>query len=306
MTEKPDSIEDAMKIITRLQRRVDRERSARSEAESIADRRMRELWLSNRELDERVGERTQELEMTLAQLEAATTAAAGFFANLSHEMLTPLNGIIGMLELLKDHAHTEATQSYVEGALESSDRLSRLMHRLLDLVEVRAGRMRWQPDRATCAGLAELLREQWNIAALQKQKLLTVSTGTSADTELVIDATRTCQMAGELIDNAIRHGSPGVVAVELHVGPRATSAPDSPAMLHISVTDSGPGFLATGSENLLQVMKELDTSPGRARAGAGVGINLARTFARELGGEVSIDSAPGSPTIAHIWMPASP
>lgn len=300
MAAEPTSLDEAAKIIARLERRVERERSARAQAESIADRRMRELWLSNQELDQRVAERTAELEMTLEQLEQATTAAAGFFSNLSHEMLTPLNGIVGMLELLKEHAHTDVAQSYVAASLKSTDRLSRLLHRLLDLVEIRAGRLRSEPTPTTIQAVAEEIREVWNIPALQSQKLLTISVLGNRDDEIKVDIERSLQIAGELIDNAVRHAIAGVVGVEVSVDPAADGRS---AMLHVSVNDSGPGFQASETNQVLLAMREVDTSPGRRTSGAGVGINLARALARELGGRVAIDSAPGSPTTAHLWLP---
>lgn len=287
-------------MIARLNRRVERERSARNEAELIADRRMRELWLSNQELDKRVAERTEELESTLEQLEAATTAAAGFFSNLSHEMLTPLNGIVGMLELLKEHAHTEVTQSYIAASLKSSDRLSRLLHRLLDLVEIRAGRLHSQPTATTCQHLADQLQELWNIPALRNQKLLTVSVKHSTNDEIKFDLERAIQIAGELIDNAVRHADPGVVSIEVGVDEPNT---ERESMLHVSVSDDGPGFQASEADRILMAMREVDTSPGRRTGGAGVGISLARALARELDGHVAVDSAPGSPTTAHLWLP---
>ncbi len=290
--------DDPSKRIQRLERRIQRERTAREEAESIADRRMRELWIANQDLDRRVADRTESLEVALEQLERATNATAGFFSSLSHEMMTPLNGIIGMLDLLADNAYTETNRSWTEAALKSADRLSFLLHRLLDLGEIRSGRVAFSVSQVRCGDLADQLAQQWQSHCLKRQKLLSVSSGASENAQIWIDLRLTERILAEFISNASLHAESGVVSVEVGV-----DDPAAPSWLTITVKDNGNGFVVPESRDLMTAMAEADHSPARTHDGLGIGLSFAGHLAELLGGRADIVSAPGSPTEVTVWIP---
>lgn len=279
----------------RLNRRLARERKAREEAEAIADRRMRELWLANRDLDARVAERTAELEAALDQLDRSTIAAAAFLSNLSHEMRTPLNGVKGMLELLSTSARSDTETSYLEAAQQSSERLEKLIERMLDLVELRSGRVLPRPTVTTAEELSQTIVATWKTPLLQARKLLTVRT--IASQNIRIDVERVLQIISELIDNTIVHANAGVVSVEV-----ATTA----ELVECSVVDAGPGFDATAQQDrLVDTLVSIDTSPGRQTEGAGIGLGLARELTRVLGGTITFDTARGQQSRIRLSLPAS-
>lgn len=292
-----DRAEAATKLTIeeRLRKRLERERKARIAAESIADRRMRELWLANRELDQRVAERTLKLEETLEALERNTTAAAAFLSNLSHEMRTPLNGVKGMLELLATHSHSETETTYLDAAMESSDRLSKLIDRLLDLVELRSGRVLSRPQATTIDLIKAELERVWRLPSLQAQKILTVHA--AGDQAFAVDVERLQQILGELLDNVMVHADPGVVNLGLQS--------DGNELVCV-LTDNGPGFdPTTQSDNLLDTFASLDTSPGRKTEGSGIGLALAQELVRALEGTLEIASAPGTATKVTVRVPIS-
>lgn len=304
----PESLAEATKRIARLERRLERERSAREEAESIADRGMRELWLANRELDRRVAERTLALEMALEELESTTAAGAAFISMLSHEMLTPLNGVVGMLELLEGRAHDDKTRKYIRTALASSDRLGTLLSRLLDLVELRSGRLEVETVPTSLSQLHDQLIATWQLAALKSQHLLTVQADAGRSRDFCVDEGRVLQILNELIGNAITHATPGVVEVGLRVVERpheAESKASCGTYVVATVADSGPGFEPPEGE-FWATFARLDLSPGRATEGAGIGLGLAHQLAAALGGFLVVDSAPGLPTRALLDLPVTP
>lgn len=295
-----DALSDDAKKIARLERRVARERTARVAAEQIADDRMRELWLTNRELDKRVEERTGELEDALARLEHASTAVAGFLSNISHEMFTPLNGIVGMLELLRNHVSNDQATSYVDAALTSSERLDRLLQRILDLTEVRAGRIVAAAEATTLGALADELESAWRMPALAGRHLLTVAVDSEPDEPINVDVDRLLQIAGEFIQNAIQHGEPGVITVELDCHEPTDL---DPSLLSVKITDGGPGFDITTAPRFTDAFARIDTSAGRATEGAGIGISLARAIAEALGGRIELSSSREIGTTACAWLP---
>ena len=288
------------KRIARLERRVARERSARIAAEQIADDRMRELWLTNRELDKRVEERTGELEDALERLEHASTAVAGFLSNISHEMFTPLNGIVGMLELLRNHVSSDQASSYVDAAMQSSERLDRLLQRILDLTEVRAGRIVANREPTTLVDLADELEARWRMPALAGRQLLTVDTTGAATSTMAVDRVRLLQIAGEFVQNAINHAEPGVIAVEFE---RHEATDLDVEMVSVQITDGGPGFDLSAAPRFTDAFARIDTSAGRSTEGAGIGISLARAVAEALDGRIELSSSREMGTTARAWLP---
>lgn len=297
-------IKDDATRIARLERRIKRERAARMEAEAIADRQMRELWVTNRELDKRVAERTAELQEAMAALETSTTGGARFVSNMSHEMLTPLNGIVGMLELLGEHSHTDAMRSYVASANEATDRLHRLIRRLLDLVQLAGRSLKPNVAETAIADLASSLEERWRVPCLSKGQLITVTSRGSNRERVWLDQQRLLQVLNEMMDNVTRHATPGVVTIEFDDGEPMSDTSDP--MLRVVLTDSGPGFDPPPVGRFEETFMKIDTSPGRKTDGAGIGIALARELTRVLGGQLRIDSEPGSPTRIEITIACGP
>lgn len=289
-----DTQPDLADQVRRLERRLDRERRARHKAEGFADRRMRELWLAGQELDERVSQRTEELEAAIVQRDAATNAAASFLSNLSHEMRTPLNGLLGMLELLESHVESDQGSSHLDGAQRSAARLQHLIVRLLNLVDLRSNRLVSHPVKVNLQALRDQLLERWRDRALASGHLIVVECFGADEEILYLDEERFLQVADELIHNVVLHASAGMVSIELR------STGDA---LELVVEDSGPGFTPPQQETLWASLTRADHSPGRAAEGAGIGLGLVTELARALGGEFTITSADGTGTRAQVQVP---
>lgn len=288
--------------IARLERRLARERKAREEAEGIADRRMRELWLTNRDLDQRVAEQTESIKQAYELLERSFAAASRFVSNLSHEMLTPLNGVFGMLELIEQHSHTDTLTGYAATARQSTDRLHKLVRRLLDLVQLSAGLLKTSPRDFIAADITQAIEQRWRIACLQAQQLLTISTEFDPQARIVTDFERLLQVVDEVIENATVHANAGVVSVAV-TSEAAQPHDDHGGLIQIEVTDAGPGFTPVDAKGIYDTILHVDTSPGRSTDGAGIGLGLAKELCRALHGTLTIQSSPGAPTTVSIRVP---
>ena len=119
--------------IERLEGRLVRERAARREAEQIAEDGMRALWESNRELEQRVAERTTELERSLGDARVAAAAKERFLADLGHDLATPLHNVLGLLELVDTAPLHSSDRNRVADAIAHADRLADLLQGLVDL-----------------------------------------------------------------------------------------------------------------------------------------------------------------------------
>jgi len=270
-------------MIARLERRLDRERKARRQAEEIADRGMRDLWMANQELDQRVQDRTVDLERILADYERASTVRDVFLGRLSHEMRTPMNGMLGMLELLEAHVNTEQGERYLAAATESAVGMHELLSRLLDIVDLRSGRIDLHPELLDVFAMGDAIRESWQRRAMRSGHLLTVSTDSGGAVHA--DRLRTKQIVDELVENALAYSVPGLVKVDI-----VTSSG-----LVARVVDSGPG---------LTPEQITDAMGGTAEASDGLGLGLARCrrLAELMGGSLTL-SSDGVFTTALLQLP---
>ena len=288
-----DKLSELTTKVARLERRLKRERAAREEAEHIADKGMRDLWLANRELDQRVAERTADLEDTLVQLEMATNTRDQFLSTLSHEMRTPLNGVLGMLELLEPHIATEQGHGYLSTVSDSAVRLNNLIARLLDIVELNSGALVASQELIAPTALLDEISQRWRRPALLAGHLLTTTSFFPSDAQLNVDVARVNQIVGELIDNALAHGEPGTLQVRL--------APANGG-LTVEVEDSGPGLTDEQTKALFE-NQGADMSTDRATDGLGLGLGLSRKIAHALGGDLSLESASANGCIATLVLP---
>ena len=279
--------------IARLERRLERERDARRQAEEISERGMRDLWLANCELDKRVEQRTENLVEALEQLRVATSARERFLSTLSHEMRTPLNGVMGMLELLGQHLVGEQGQRHLDAATESAERLFQLVTRLLDLVELDSGSFTTTRSTVCVTKLADGIRDRWQMQALRGGYLLTVMI--YGQDECWIDESRVIQILDELIDNTLTHATPGAVRVELRSYDEGFVA---------SVRDSGPGIAPDLIAELMNSdLSMADDSAARTAQGLGLGLGICRRIAEAVGGTLELESDGKTVSTATLAMP---
>ncbi len=282
MSAPPESSEasgerDPAAQIRRLERRLERERQSRLEAERIADEGMRNLWLANRELDQRVADRTAELAQTLDELHVAITARERFLSTLSHEMRTPLNGVLGMLELLEPYVVDPQEKRYLDSAIESADGLSTLLRRLLDLVELQARNIHANIAPLPTRQLTARIQGRWLKDAMRCGHLLVVQSFIDDET-ILTDAERLFQIVDELIDNAVAHADPGTLEVRLS---------EVDGWLLVEVEDAGPGMDDATLERVFEPNAS-DVESTRLTQGLGLGLSLSRRLAELLGGSLSL------------------
>ncbi|TFH16883.1 MAG: hypothetical protein E4H05_06745 [Acidimicrobiales bacterium] len=128
---RPDPLMSDQERIQRLERRLERERRAREEAEQIAERGMRDLWLANQELEARVAARTVDLERSLRAAHMASEAKETFLAELGHELATPLHAVLGLLELIDSDTLAGDDRARLEQAATNARQLADLLFGLI-------------------------------------------------------------------------------------------------------------------------------------------------------------------------------
>lgn len=233
--------------------------------------------------------------------EAAVRAASArdqFLANMSHEVRTPLNGIVGLAEVLAGSGLTDDQRGMVDLILDCSETLQRIVDDVLDLTKAEAGELaveiRAFDLRDEVASAVELMRTR----AADKGLDFELEFDRDAVGGVAADPLRLRQILSNLVSNAIKfteHGS-----VRVHVG---LLKDDTRPRLAIDVKDTGIGFDAETATRLFDRFAQADESTARRFGGTGLGLSIARNLARLMGGDVTARSTPGVGSIFRLVLP---
>jgi signal transduction histidine kinase len=276
--DQPSDGEALRQQIARLEKRVQRERSARLEAERIAEDGMRSLYLANRDLDQRILERTRQLDEALEVAHTANRAKTAFLAHMSHHLMTPLNGVVGMLELLGDADYEDHQSAWHASALRSARRLDRLVRQLLSFVEVDGVDLRGSaPIRALNEELVAV-EARWRQPMLRAGQLPMFDL-TSVDDVWIAAPPQLAALFDEVFSNVVEHAGPGPVEVRVRLVDDSTIAVD--------VTDAGAGIdpATQAMASSLGIRADLEQQEDDS---APLGLVLMHRIAHGLGGRIII------------------
>ncbi len=223
--------------------------------------------------------------------EAANHAKSDFLSMMGHELRTPMNGILGMAQLLlmPNLAESER-QDYARIILTSGQSLLTLLNDILDLSRIESGKLRidsaeFDPD--------DLIRETLAVSsasATNKQLLFAGQWRAPCGQHYRSDPHRLRQMLSKLIGNAIKFTAHGRILIE---GGEVARDADS-AVLEFSVSDTGIGIPAEKLDLLFRPFSQADSSITRKYGGSGLGLSIVRSLAERMGGDAGVDSVTGS------------
>ncbi|MGH9796799.1 MAG: ATP-binding protein [Candidatus Polarisedimenticolia bacterium] len=258
----------------------------------------------NADLERKVRERTQELEIVNLKLQEsnrelvrANSLKSEFLANMSHELRTPLNAIIGFSELLLDHSFgslTDEQKDYVADILSSGRHLLELINEILDLSKIEAGKMRLLPEEFDLGAVVEEAAALLRVEAGRKHIDLSAS---ADEIEVRADRNKLKQIMYNLVSNAVKFTHPG--------GRVALRARCEGSDLLVAVEDSGIGIRAEDQERIWDAFTQVDGSYARKYQGTGLGLTLVRKFAEMHGGRVELRSAFGEGSTFTVNLPGS-
>ncbi|MGP9826394.1 7TM diverse intracellular signaling domain-containing protein [Ectopseudomonas khazarica] len=240
-------------------------------------------------------ERTRILQEAGRKLEALNQELADsnrfkdeFLATVTHELRTPMNGVIGSLELMQTVKMDVELEQYQKTAAASARDMMRMVNDILALTELQAGKLYPLRDAFSLRGLLDGLCAQYAPRAEDKGLSFTLELDDSLPDTLEGDAAKLAQALGYLLDNAIKFTSEGGVTLE--VGRAGSIGSNLP--LSVVVSDSGIGF-AHVEGDLYQRFHQLDGSMTRKYGGLGIGLAICRHLVDLLGGSLSHESQPG-------------
>jgi PAS domain S-box-containing protein len=232
-----------------------------------------------------MGTDVTERQRALAEAVEASRSKSEFLANMSHEIRTPLNGVIGMTELLLASELSPQQREYALTAANSSEALLDVINDILDFSKIEAGKL--ELDRHDF-DLREAVEDTCEMLAPQAHgKNLELMAWIDEDVPSLVsgDRGRLRQVLTNLISNAIKFTEAGEVAV------RVRRERDQ---VRFDVADTGIGISRNAIGRLFESFAQADTSTTRRYGGTGLGLTISRQLVELMGGEIGVESTPGS------------
>ncbi|MET0084568.1 MAG: response regulator, partial [Sedimenticola sp.] len=279
-----------------------------------------EMEVTNEELEEKnkllerqsqeVEQAREEIEQKARELAQASKYKSEFLANMSHELRSPLNSLLLLAESLKNNPEGNLSPEQIESAgiiYGSGNDLLSLINEILDLSKIEAGRMDLNPELVRPTELANNARALFYHLAEEKGLKLEISVSETAPAQLTTDRQRVEQIIKNLVSNAIKFTEQGSVAISFGRPDAAANLQASgltvDQTLAIAVKDSGIGVPPDKQQMIFQAFQQADGSTSRRYGGTGLGLSISSELAHMLGGEIQLESEPGTGSTFTLYLP---
>ncbi len=246
-----------------------------------------------------VGVLAQRITEAKRRADEANAAKGRFLANVSHEMRTPLNGVIAMSDLLRETSMSESQREIVETLSTSAQLALAQIEDVLDMGKIEAGRIE---IRAQPFMLGKLLTDIVKVVLPQaRYKGLTVTTeiDPAASGGFIGDPHHLRQVLLNLLSNAVKFTEHGTVTLRAQLRDRANDV----GIVRIEVQDTGIGIPAEKQARIFDPFTQADDSITRVYGGTGLGTTIARQLASLMGGEIGVESTPGEGSLFWVELP---
>ena len=233
----------------------------------------------------------EELSVAAERAKAGEKAKSAFLAVMSHEMRTPLNGILGTLELMCDTPLNPRQRALVETANMSGELLLDLINNVLDLSKMDAGKLELRQEQFDLRLMLQQLHQIIAPSLQENSNCISITIDDRIPSGIETDPSRLRQAIINLLSNANKFTSHGSVSIDCQLEPSGTSADQ--ALLRFSVSDTGIGIPNHRLGELFQEFSQIDPSFRRRQGGTGLGLSITRRTVEAMGGKIGFTSTEG-------------
>jgi len=244
-------------------------------------------------------EREKALEEAKQKAEVASSSQERFLASMSHDMRTPLNGVVGMINLMEQTTLTTEQEEYIEAMKVSSYNLRVLINDILDISKIQAGKLNIE---CVLFDLNEILTSLNNVfthEATKKEVLFSIELPPDIPVMLEGDPSRLNQILNNLIGNALKFTTKGFVKLKVEY----ENLTDDNVNIEFIIEDSGIGISDENLGKLFQPFVQAGSDTSRKFGGSGLGLSICKSLVELQQGEISASSKLGEGSIFRFTIP---
>ncbi|HEY4183852.1 MAG TPA: response regulator [Polyangia bacterium] len=232
------------------------------------------------------------------EVERASRYKSEFLANMSHELRTPLNSSLILAKLLADNRAgnlTEEQVRFAQNIYSAGNDLLDLINDILDLSKIEAGQMDVTVDAVNLRRVADGLAQMFKPLANEKGIAFSAALADGLTPVITTDAQRLQQILKNLLSNALKFTERGEVTLRI-----VAAGPDRVGFV---VRDTGIGIAPAQQQIVFEAFRQADGNTNRKYGGTGLGLSISRDLAHLLGGEITLESAPGQGSTFTLLLP---
>lgn len=229
---------------------------------------------------------------------AASQAKSQFLANISHEIRTPINSVIGFSELLKSTSLDEDQKVFVNGLNDSANFLFELVNQILDFTKIEAGKVEINRERTNLHKLANSVHKALMPLASAKNLSFELKVDIGESDCVFLDEIRIRQVLVNLVSNGIKFTERGFVRLTLE----KLGEFDNKVKIRFSVQDSGIGISTEQQKNLFSVFNQGDNSTSKKYGGSGLGLVISNGILEFMDSKIICDSSPKNGSLFYFDM----
>ncbi|MES2255126.1 MAG: ATP-binding protein [Pseudomonadota bacterium] len=258
------------------------------------------LTLRNENADLVVHLQNEKAEAILARdsARASTLAKSAFIANISHELRTPMNALLGMAQLLERADLPKQQADHVKVMLEAGRGLQTLLDDVIALTRDDDDAL--EDEDCDPVQIARAVTRLLQPRAWEKRLRLTLTAGANLP-RVAADPRRVRQALLKLADNALKFTDRGLVDIRIDLDGDSWKAP----MVRFTISDTGPGVTPEIAQRLFKPFSPGDVSYARKEQGAGLGLAVTKRIVEQAGGQIGFESTPGDGALFWFTLPAS-